>query len=41
MHLYLVLSKQNETTLGAANGTYHFEETLKESFDTGYELSKK
>ena len=35
------LSKQNETTLGAANGTFTLEETLKSSFETGYELSKK
>ena len=35
------LSKQNETTLGAANGTFTLEETLKNSFDSGYELSKK
>ena len=35
------ISKQNETTLGAANGTFTLEETLKSSFETGYELSKK
>ena len=35
------LSKQNETTLGAASGTYTLEETLKSSFDSGYKLSKK
>ena len=35
------ISKQNETTLGAANGTFTLEETLKNSFDSGYELSKK
>jgi len=35
------LSKQNETTLGAANGTFTLEETLKKSFESGYELSKK
>ena len=35
------LSKQNETTLGAASGTYTLDETLKSSFDSGYELSKK
>jgi sarcosine oxidase subunit alpha len=34
-------SKQNETTLGAANGSYTLDETLKSSFETGYELSKK
>ena len=35
------LSKQNETTLGAANGTFTLEETLKNSFDSGYEFQKK
>ena len=35
------LSKQNETTLGAANGTFTLEETLKKSFESGYEISKK
>ena len=35
------LSKQNETTLGAANGTFTLDETLKSSFNSGYELSKK
>ena len=34
-------SKQNETTLGAANGSYTLDETLKSSFETGHELSKK
>ncbi len=34
-------SKQNETTLGAANGTYTLDETLKNSFESGHELSKK
>ena len=42
MLLYLVLSKQNETTLGAANGNISLlKKTLKDSFDAGYELSKK
>jgi len=35
------VSKQNEKTLGAANGVYTLEETLKSSFETGNELSKK
>jgi len=35
------VSKQNETTLGAANGVFTLEETLKTSFDKGKELSKK
>ena len=35
------ISKQNETTLGAANGSYTLEGTLKSSFETAYELSKK
>ena len=34
-------SKQNETTLGAANGVFSLEETLKSSFAAGSELSKK
>ena len=34
-------SKQNETTVGSANGIFNLEETLKTSFETGYELSKK
>jgi len=35
------VSKQNETTLGAANGTFTLEETLKNSFNMGHELYKK
>ena len=34
-------SKQKETTVGSANGVYTLEETLKTSFDVGYQLSKK
>ena len=34
-------SKQNETTLGAANGIFTLEETLKDSFTAGQDLSKK
>ncbi len=34
-------SKQKETTLGAANGVFTLEETLKTSFEKGSELSKK
>ena len=34
-------SKQNEITLGAANGTYTLEETLKSSFETSHALSKE
>jgi len=34
-------SKQEETTVGSANGIFTLEETLKNSFDMGYELSKK
>ena len=41
MRLLPGISKQNETTLGAANGSYTLEETLKSSFETGHELSKK
>ena len=33
--------KQKETTIGAANGTFTLEETLKTSFEVGYQLSKK
>ena len=33
--------KQAETTLGSANGIFTLEETLKTSFDKGYELSKE
>ncbi len=34
-------SKQNEQTLGAANGVYNLDETLKSSFEAGRMLSKK
>ena len=34
-------SKQNETTIGSANGIFDLEETLKKSFEKGHELSKK
>ncbi len=34
-------SKQNETTLGSANGIFTLEETLKKSFESGYEISKR
>jgi len=34
-------SKQEETTVGSANGIFTLEETLKNSFEIGYELSKK
>ena len=34
-------SKQNETTLGSANGVFNLEDTLKTSFEAGYEISKK
>ena len=34
-------SKQNETTVGSANGTFNLNDTLKNSFEAGYELSKK
>ena len=34
-------SKQKETTIGAANGSFTLEETLKTSFEAGYQLSKK
>ena len=33
-------SKQKEVTLGSANGVFTLEETLKTSFDKGFELSK-
>ena len=34
-------SKQKETTLGSAKGVFTLEETLKSSFEAGYEISKK
>ena len=34
-------SKQNETTVGSANGIFTLEKTLKTSFEAGYEISKK
>ena len=34
-------SKQEETTLGSANGIFTLEETIKTSFEAGHELSKK
>ena len=34
-------SKQNETTVGAANGVFNLNETLNKSFEVGYNLSKK
>ena len=34
-------SKQNETTVGSANGTFNLDDTLKNSFEAGYQLSKK
>ena len=34
-------SKQNETTVGSANGIFNLNDTLKNSFEAGYELSKK
>ena len=34
-------SKQNETTVGSANGIFNLNDTLKNSFEAGYEISKK
>jgi len=34
-------SKQKEITLGSANGVFTLEETIKSSFEAGYEISKK
>jgi len=34
-------SKQNETTVGSANGIFSLEKTLKTSFEVGHEISKK
>ncbi len=34
-------SKQNERTLGSANGIFSLKETLETSFKAGYEISKK
>ena len=41
MHLSQEYQNKTKTTLGAANGTYTLDETLKNSFETGHELSKK
>ena len=35
------ISKQNETTIGSANGTFTLEETLKSGFEKAAEISKK
>ena len=32
-------SKQNETTVGSANGIFNLEETIGTSFEKGYQLS--
>jgi len=34
-------SRQRETTIGSANGSFTLEQSLKDGFETGYELSKK
>ncbi len=34
-------SKQNESTIGSANGSYTLRETLEEGFNQGFNLSKK
>jgi len=34
-------TKQHETAVGSANGSFTLEESLTKGFDTGYELSKK
>ena len=34
-------SKQQETTLGSANGIFSLEETIKMAFESGFQLSKK
>jgi len=34
-------SKQNESTIGSANGSFSLKKTLEEGFNTGYNLSKK
>mgnify|MGYP001246431158 FL=1 len=34
-------SKQNETTVGSANGIFNLQDSLNTSFETGYNLSKK
>ena len=34
-------SKQNEVTLGSANGVFNLSDTLKTSFEEGYKISKK
>ncbi len=34
-------SKQNETTVGSANGIFNLQDTLKTAFEAGYNLSKQ
>ena len=34
-------SKQQETTLGSANGIFSLEETIKMAFENGFQISKK
>ena len=34
-------SKQNESTIGSANGSFTLKNTLEEGFIKGYDLSKK
>jgi sarcosine oxidase, subunit alpha len=34
-------SRQNENTIGSANGTYTLKKTLEEAFNKGFDLSKK
>ena len=41
MPLFLTSPKQEETTVGSANGVFTLEETLKTSFEVGHKLSKK
>ena len=39
--LFRSQTKQQETAVGSANGSFTLEESLTKGFDTGYELSKK
>ncbi len=41
MHLFQIQPKQNESTVGSANGSFTLKNTLEEGLAKGYTLSKK
>ena len=41
MLLFQIKSKQNESTIGSANGSFTLKKSLEEGFNKGYELSNK